>query len=323
MHIFVDEAGLFIPNKGRDSWSVVGALAIPDSSFSAAHTALRSFKIANNVPPAKEIDRNVYDQESYHTLLARLANAGCTLYCIGMQGGYENKIEEHRENKKRAVRAGLANATDDHRMAIEDAVKLIDEVSPQLFFQAMCQIHLMYQIINRALSYYDIRFPDALQKFNWRIDRKNVRSITKFEKLIERLMTGMIQARTTSSPFSLYDQLGYSFFPYFKEVSDSAKYRGGINLTGMMFDSYALRSSRYSTGLQLADLVVAGVRKCLKGNFDDNLSASKWLGSLLVKPPSKGVPVVELISYGNTYRHNGERSKIFKSFDLNAQRILI
>lgn len=323
MHIFVDEAGLFIPEKGRDSWSVVGALVVPESTFRSAHAALRHFKKVNNVHPSKEFERNIYDQESYHVLLTSLADAGCTLYCIGMQGSYENNIEEHRRNKIKAVRAGSsASATEEERKAIQETVELIEKVSPQLFFQAICQIHLMYQVVNRALSYYDVRFPDALQRFNWRIDRKNARSITMFEKIIERLMTGMIYSRTTSQPFARYADLAYSFFPYFEKTEDP-RFHGGINLTRMMHDSYVLRTSRHSVGLQLADLVVAGVRKCLKGNFDDNLAAAKHLGCLLVRPPAKAAQVVELFSYGKTHRYNGERAKIFKAFHFNAKPIFI
>ncbi len=80
---------------------------------------------------SEEFSRNVYDQESYHTLLAKL---GWTLYCIGMSGEYENSIEEQRKNKIEAVRSGLStNSTREERQTVQETLKLIEKVSPQLF----------------------------------------------------------------------------------------------------------------------------------------------------------------------------------------------
>jgi hypothetical protein len=323
MHIFIDEAGLFIYSPLANTWSIVGALVIPDSQYKSAHRALQKFKQENALITSSELQRNSYSQESYESLLSTLAAIGCTAYFIGMDGGYQNKIDILRTNKINAVKAWAKTLTGTELQSAAGVESQLAEVSAQLFFQAMCHMQLMYQITNRALSFYDIRYPDSLARFNWRVDRKDLRTVTKMEKIIESIASGVVSSRTGDFPLKLFDSLAYSFFPYFTDLpADNRNAHGGIDLVKLMFDSYALRNSRRSPGLQLSDLVIGGIRRCLKGNFDDNKTAAEHISRLLVRPPGRRENVVELYSYGNAYKYRGKSNNLFRAFNIGAQSIL-
>jgi hypothetical protein len=65
----------------------------------------------------------------------------------------------------------------------------------------------------------------------------------------------------------------------------------GFNIGKIMRDDFQFVDSKMELGVQIADLLSAGFRRCLRGGFEENKSIAKLLGTLLVHDLKKDFPV--------------------------------
>jgi hypothetical protein len=165
----------------------------------------------------------------------------------------------------------------------------------------------MYDVVSRVINYYVQRNPDTLAKFRWRIDQKNI-SRTDFEEAFEKLSPALLQTMSISEPLVMVEGFDYSSLrqyafedgkmpAYLKEVY-GIEAQAGINIQKLIRGNIAFIDSKDSPGIQAADLVVSGIRRCLRRQFSDNNKAASMLGKLMLQAPHNALPL-QLISFAD------------------------
>ena len=109
------------------------------------------------------------------------------------------------------------------------------------------------------------------------------------------------------SPFLRLEAADYSSFdrydfapgqvPTYLNDTYGIEVGGGFNLGQMIREDLRFEDSKSNLGLQVADLIASGIRRCLRGNFSDNDRAASLLGRLTVQGP-KEHPAIRLIGFG-------------------------
>lgn len=331
MNIFIDESGNFIHSLSERSWSVVGALAIPESSLSKAYQLLGEFKEKANAKLDEEAKKRAsYQDTDIKTLAHSLGRINCTLYCVAFYGGpdSEKNILDLKRQKIEAIRKGSENKSDGVVSLANETIVKIETLSDQLYFQASAHVSLIKQFISRAIPHYAKHEPAALSKFTWRVDRKNKDKKTKFEEIIETIVTGSIQEQSKEEPLLRVQRRDYSYvdkylLPAPKEspFPDGSIYAnvGGWDLVKIVHDDYKLVDSDASEGVQLVDILVSSVRRCLRNDFADPESVAESLGGLMIESHLKQ-PCVNIFNFGKSPSSIGDGAEIILNiFDLQAQ----
>jgi Protein of unknown function (DUF3800) len=149
----------------------------------------------------------------------------------------------------------------------------------------------MYDVVSRVINYYVQRNPDTLAEFRWKIDQKNI-SRTDFEDAFEKLSPVLLQTMSISEPLVRVDGFDYSSLSqyefedgkvpdYLKEVY-GIEAQAGINIHKLIRGNIQFIDSKDSPGIQAVDLVVSGIRRCLRRPFSDNNKAAFTLGKLML-----------------------------------------
>jgi hypothetical protein len=81
------------------------------------------------------------------------------------------------------------------------------------------------------------------------------------------------------------------------EVPDDGERK--LNVGRIVGENVEFVDSRANQGVQVADLLASGIRRCLRGEFADNTAVAKELGCLMVQQEKPNVPV-DLIALGNS-----------------------
>ncbi len=80
-----------------------------------------------------------------------------------------------------------------------------------------------------------------------------------------------------------------------------------LNLGKIIHEDIGFHDSENSTGIQIADLLASGIRRCLRNQFQNNSKVAELLGSLFVAP-KKGDIAINLIELRDI--ENGNNSQI-------------
>jgi len=308
MHIFIDESGTFTYTENPVGWSVVSAIAIPESVMNEAESALNHFKNDNGKLHTDELKLGkIEDELSYFRLLNRLARVNCTTYTIATNAHLNtpNAVSAHKKAAEKGVLVNLNKMRyEGGRQAVLGLAEQISRLPLQLHIQLTCQIRLMYQIISDSVTYYAQREPATLSKFIWRIDAKEPGKQIEFEAAFQKLSPAYLQMMSLSEPMPMVTGFDYSYMTEFLygpgEGPTYLRDDYGVNVdTDMAFnigkiirDDIRFIDSKNSFGVQLADLLSAGMRRCLRGGFNDNLRAAAFLGRMMVQRPKNQYPIL-------------------------------
>ncbi|WP_157832172.1 DUF3800 domain-containing protein [Pseudomonas sp. S09G 359] len=314
MHIFIDESGSFVYTPEKSAWNSICALVIPERFLEEAECTLIDFKKENGCPPSDELKLGeVVDEMSYFRLLIRLAQTSCTLYGA-VTDAHTNTPEALADHKASTVKGLLANVEKMHyeegRQSVRNAADQVKKLSDQLHIQLICQISLMQLVVWQSVLYYAQHEPETLSSFVWRVDGKALEKKTEYESAFEKLLPAYLQTMSISDPIITVTDFDYSHMADFiykeGEGPDYLKESYGINVDstgalniGKIFrDDIKFVNSKGNFGVQLADLLSAGLRRCLRKGFKDNLRAAAFLGRLMVQRPKQEFPVL-LLTLGN------------------------
>ena len=72
----------------------------------------------------------------------------------------------------------------------------------------------------------------------------------------------------------------------------------GLNIQKLIRGNIKFMDSKDSSGIQVVDLVVSGIRRCLRGQFSDNDKAASTLGRLMLQA-KHNAPPLNLISFAD------------------------
>jgi hypothetical protein len=314
MHIYIDESGTFTYTPKPHAWSSVCAIVIPDHAMGATEKALQDFKADNGFATTDELKLGkVADEMTYFRLLGRLERLNCTLYGLATDAHLNTpvSVSAHKSTSAQALLKHIKKMV--HQSAREGVQGVADRVrnlSDQLYIQFTCQIQLMHFVVSQAVTYYAQHDPESLSSFVWRVDQKNPGGKTEFEEVFESLSPGYLQTLSLKDPLPRVDGFDYSHMArydyqkgegptYLRDV-----YNVEVNLDDVLDVGKLIREdiqfvdSKESFGIQLADLLAAGLRRCLRREFKDNLRAAAFLGRLMIQRESGKHPVL-LLSLGD------------------------
>ena len=266
------------------------------------------------MPTTKEMKLRDLRESDYLDFLNRLGKLHGVLFTVATDAGVNRvadivrhqeeqaaKIVEHKDKMHyESVRQGL--------QALSDQVRTL---APQLYVQLHCQANLISSIVLNGIIYFVQRFPRTLGRFRWRIDQKNSTQ-TEYEKAFVTLTPPLLQTISLREPLPMLKGADYSAFQrfdysederptYLKDVYGIDVQNDGpaLNIGKLIREDLRFEDSKQNQGVQVADLLAAGVRRCLRNQFNDGRQAAQLLGRLMVQGKSRRPPI-ELLGFSET-----------------------
>ena len=207
----------------------------------------------------------------------------------------------------------------------------LTKLSPQLYVQLLCHVNLMFNIVSRVINFYAQRNPEALSEFRWRIDRKNI-SLTDFEDAFEKLSPALLQTMSISNPLMMVKGFDYSHLSkyefedgkvpeYLNEVY-GIEAKSGLNVQKIIRSDIKFMDSKDSQGIQAVDLVVSGIRRCLRRQFSDNENAASKLGKLMLQE-KHNAPPLSIISFADDQPLPLEVARLVRIMIINNKDMIL
>jgi hypothetical protein len=176
------------------------------------------------------------------------------------------------------------------------------KLSSPLYAQLCCQVDLIFTTINSLIPYIVQRMPNSLSKFRWRIDQKNISKID-FEDAFEKITPALLQTRSLSEPLIMIRGCDYSALdPYIYHKGETPTYLKeeyglnieigeALNIQKIIREDIKFEDSKKSVGIQIADLLASGMRRCLRGGFERNNDVAFFLGKLMIQAKNNKPPI--------------------------------
>lgn len=335
MNVFIDESGSFVSTSSEGAWSAVAAFALPEAARKRLEQSILELKAAPSRAGKSEIKINELSESEYIAFLAKLARLNGALFCIATDASLntpENVAEHQRTQVANVLKHIGKMRFEGGRQGLALLAAQIEKLPSQLYIQLFCQVELMYEVVSRAVTYYAQRNPGTLSEFRWRIDQKDINR-TDFEDAFEKISPAILQTMSLTKPLLLIKEFDYSrmkryeFAPgeaptYLKnEYGIDLREDSGLNIQKLIRGNIKFMDSRESPGLQAADLIVSGIRKCLRKGFDDNERAAVHLGSLMVQA-IYNEPPLRLLSFGVEMPLDRETAHLVKLMRAYAKPML-
>ncbi|MYD97909.1 MAG: DUF3800 domain-containing protein [Gammaproteobacteria bacterium] len=309
MHIFLDESGSFVPAAVGNAWNSIAAYVVPEAHRAKTLAVLGKLKRDIGATRKDEVKLRQLCEDAYLRFLGDLSCLGGVLYVtlIDMGANDESTIKEHQRNQA----AGIVEHIDKMkykggRLGVRRLADQVLELPPQLYVQLQCQVILVDTVIRSALLYFVQRHPKALGRFRWCIDQKNA-TRTRYETVFFALTPGFLQSKSLGEPHAMLEGADYRAFARFEyQPGEQPTYLKdaygidtgpdpGIDVGKIWRDDFKFVDSRCTPGVQIADLLAAGIRRTLRHGFAQNDQAAALLGSLMVQAPG-GSPPARLIT---------------------------
>ncbi|WP_044617951.1 DUF3800 domain-containing protein [Gynuella sunshinyii] len=334
MIIAIDESGSFVSSNTTNSWCVVAAYVFSERIKSRSFAALKKLKRANGVYDYEEIKLKNVTERNYFQFLIDLSKLNGVLFAVATDShiNTNDALIEHRTVQANKIRENVP------RMIYEEGKKgitiLADEIeslSPQLYAQLQCQIALFGDIFHRAILYYVQRDPYTLRKYKWRIDQKNTTK-SVYEKSFEKVICPILQSISFSEPMIFLEGADYNHMnpfiysdgevPEYIEEAYGKKLSSGVNIGKMIRDDIDFPNSKLDMSVQIADLLAAGIRRCLRLEFSDNSMASKLLGRLMLGN-IKGKYPIQFVGFGKGEETVDDKvARVMAGFERTSKGIL-
>lgn len=322
MFIFVDESGSFAPSSRSGAWNCVGGYVSPEDDYAALVQALGKLKRAAGVEGRRtEVKLRDLPEPTYFDFLRDLGRLSGVFFAVACDAGLstEAEIREHQRVQgdlieKHKEKMYFESARDD----LEHFAEQIRCIAPQLYVQLFCHTYMIYSALNRGVVYFVQRLPHQLDRFRWRVDQKNT-SQNVFEESYLLLVVPILQSMSLRMPMISLRGADYSAFRRFEFAPEDAptylKDDYGIetgsdpriNLGMIVREDFRFRDSAHDAGVQVADLLSSGLRRCLRGGFSNNDLAACLLGGLMVQDRSPRPPL-DLVGFGESEGVSGDRT---------------
>jgi hypothetical protein len=304
MHIFIDEAGAFLPPTSKPhAHSLVLAIIVP----SGHHDQLcYDFLRLRDTWPHNAIE--VKGSALTETQTAQVAQVLADheviveFQALDMALHPDTVVSEFKERQADAI---TANVTPMHQPTIvrqlEELAAAFRTMPNQLFVQAVLTMHLVIDTVQHGTLYHVQRTPAELGRFCWMIDRKD-HDLTAMERAWTMLILPAGEAQSTRSPFPRIIGADYSNFAKYEITEASADPEMVRHLAWMrethkidkppanfrcldwkrlLTEERSFADSKDHLGLQLADIAATTLRRAL----NRQLQQDGWelFGRLLVR----------------------------------------
>lgn len=336
MNIYIDESGSFVSAQHLNAWNVVAAYAVPEKNRRPLERAISDLKRVVGDIPKKEVKLHELTEQQYVTFLAQLSKLdGCVYFIATDTGLYTSEdVLQHQKEQAECILEHIDKMRfEGGRQGLIQLAKKVENLPPQLYAQLFCQIQLMHEVVSSAVLYFVQRQPSTLGEFRWRIDRKNhIR--TRFEEAFETLSPAILQTISLREPLIMFRGQDYSRMKRYEYAPDemptylyddygiNLRGEGGLNLQKIIRENLMFEDSRTSAGIQAVDLIVSGIRRCLRGEFLDNEKIAGLIGRLMVQSVNNKHPF-RLISFGDEAEVNFNTSVAANLMRRHAKRMLV
>ena len=312
MNIFIDESGSFVSAQDLGAWNAVAAFVLPEKSRRGLEMAVADLKRGHGRVGKREVKLRELGESEYISFLVKLAKLDGCLFFIATDAGLNTpeSVRAHQRCQAEKIRLPIEKMRfESGRQAVERLAEQIENLPPQLYVQLFCQIELMYEVVSRAVTYYVQRNPGTLSEFRWRIDQKNhIRTL--FEDAFEKLSPVILQTMSLTKPLLMVKEFDYSRMQKYEYAPGEMptyltdhygipmRGEGGFNIQKIIRGNLQFMDSRESDGLQAVDLIVSGIRRCLRGNFQSYEEVATHLGCLITQAIHDDFPF-RLVSFGD------------------------
>ncbi|HIC1793824.1 TPA: DUF3800 domain-containing protein [Escherichia coli] len=334
MNIYIDESGSFVNAPSEQSWNTVVAYVSPEADTLRLKEILRVFKIKTGHMATDEVKMKNVSEIAYIDLLIELSKLKGIAFCVATDSGVNTK-DSSSEHQNTLYKAMLANMDkmiyQSGRDSVKDFAEKTIKLSPQLYVQLYCQVTLIYSVMKVVVSYFAARDSKTLSTFRWRVDQKGPNR-NDYEKIFEVLSPAFLQMLSINDPIITIREYDYSAmetfiykgdeFPDYLGKDYGLKMSSGFNIGKIMRDDFKFVDSTSDDGVQVADLLSAGFRKCLRGGFSDNDKVSSLLGTLLVHDFKSDYPV-KLLGFENKVVSDDKFVRTLNIMRTNARCIIL
>jgi len=258
----------------------------------------------------EEVKLRDVDEPKYFSFLDRLSRFAGVLYAVATDAGLNQPVYVNEHQREQAAKI-VAHKDKMHYQSARDGLQAladrIESLAPQLYVQLHCQVKLIEAIVRSGVLYFVQRYPRHLGSFRWRIDQKNSTK-TEYEAAFFDVTPGFLQAISLQEPMPMLEGADYSAFSRFDfsaenkpthlrdhygiEISDDV----ATNIGMLIRENMQFVDSKINWGVQVADLLASGLRRCLRRQFSDNEKAARLLGHLMVQN-YKGSPPIQLLGF--------------------------
>lgn len=314
MNIFIDESGSFVNAPKQGSWNSVAAYMSPECDRERLWALVGKLKRSVGVAGDVEVKLKNLDELQYFEFVERLGRLEGVLYAAATDAGLNRPpdIAEHQKTQAgKIVEHKSKMLYQSARDGLQELSLQVAALAPQLYVQLQCQVKLIANVISSGVLYYVQRWPKSLGRFRWRIDQKNSTQ-TKYEKAFLSVTPAFLQSMSFMEPMPMLIGADYSAFSRFDySADDRPRYLEEAygfeieenavltNIGMLMREDLRFVDSQHNEGVQVADLLASGIRRCLRREFVSNERAAELLGRLMVRP-QKGDPPIQLLSFSGS-----------------------
>lgn len=304
MNIYIDESGTFVSAPKAGSWNAVAAFAVAEPSRRRVDEALKVLKHASSKTFRDEVKLRDVREKDYLEFLRALSRTQSVLFATAADAGVDSatRILRHQKMQVEKVLENLHKMRfEEGRQSIQLLANELASVRPQLYAQLVCQVDLVHDVLTRAVTYFAQRIPATLGSFRWRIDQKS--SIkTTYEVVFEKMAPVLLQTKALSDPGLRVEGFDYRHFdrvykykpeeiPRYLEIDYGIRVEDPVNLGKLLLGDLSFEDSAQSMGVQVVDLLVSGIRRCLRGGFAANDTVALALGSLTLQNRRGRLPI--------------------------------
>lgn len=305
MNIFIDESGSFVDAPNVGAHNAIAAYLSPECDRLRARRILGQLKRKAGASLTEEIKLKDIGESDYFRFLMALNKLDGVLYAVATDAG-ANQMPDILSHQADGVSKIVANTGKLKHEALRNSVLQLGDrlgsLPPQLYVQLFCQLVLLDTIIRFGVLYFVQRCPKSLARFRWRIDQKNSEK-TVYEKAFQQILPPYLQSSSVHDPLIALIGEDYSSFSRFDWTPENEpKYlqdQYGIEVEGdvstnigmLINEDLQFVDSKNNLGVQIADLLASGLRRCLRGEFNDNEAAAAHLGKLMVQQSKGNAPL--------------------------------
>lgn len=333
MNIYIDESGSFVSAPAKCSWNVVVAIATPESSRTGLQSALKSLKLAAGASWSDEIKLGSLSEQQYLNFLRDIGRTNAVLFATATDSGVNEpgRLAKHQQTQVAKIRENIPRMKyEGGKQGVTLLADQLEKISPQLYAQLVCQVDLLHDVVGRAINYFAQRIPGTLAAFRWRIDQKNT-SKTTFEEAFEKIAPALLQTRSFREPgfkvegFDYRRMAAFEYAPYevpkYLEAEYGVRPENALNIGKVLRDDLKFEDSRSNIGIQIADLLASGLRRCLRGQFQANHSIARALGRLSLQNQRGKFPI-HLISFSEEGDADPIAASVVKTFAAESKKML-
>jgi len=313
VNICIDESGTFVYTTAQESWNCVAAYVYPENNRRSVSELMSQLKRRVGKHRNSEVKLRDIEESDYLWLLSNLRRLDGVLYAIATDASLNttNIIEQHQAQQvANILRPVPLMHYEEGRQGLRDLADKVTRMPIQLYVQMVSQVQLVLTILHSAVLYFVQRKPQTLSRFRWRIDQKNSEK-TEYEEAFSQVLPAFLQSASLREPMIMLEEENYSWFDrfyyprgeeptYLQDVygieSNDADDRK-LNIGQIVRENAEYVDSTANIGVQVADLLASGLRRCLRNNFDRNDDVARLLGSLMVQGVRNDAPI-KLISFG-------------------------